>query len=114
MAERTPASSPLQRPTPPHRPVLDVADDRSSLALLEARTGVAVAHRRLGRGTHVVTYTTTRDSEALVEHSAPWRHREAILATGSVSGEPLGEPSAELRAKLADSRVRPFTPFLSM
>jgi hypothetical protein len=39
---------------------------------------------------------------------------EAILATGSVSGEVLGEPSAELRAKLADSPVRLFTPFQSM
>ena len=39
---------------------------------------------------------------------------EAILATGSVSGELLGEPSAELRAKMADSAVRLFTPFRSM
>jgi hypothetical protein len=38
----------------------------------------------------------------------------AILATGSVSGELFGEPSAELRAKMADSEVRLFTPFLSM
>jgi hypothetical protein len=30
------------------------------------------------------------------------------------SGELLGEPSAELRAKMADSEVRLFTPFLSM
>jgi len=39
---------------------------------------------------------------------------EAILATGSVSGELLGEPSAELRARMADSAVRLFTPFRSM
>jgi hypothetical protein len=39
---------------------------------------------------------------------------EAIVATGSVSGELLGEPSAELRAKLAESEVRLFTPFQSM
>ena len=39
---------------------------------------------------------------------------EAIIATGSVSGELLGEPSAELRTKLADSVVRLFTPFQSM
>jgi len=39
---------------------------------------------------------------------------EAILATGSVSGELVGEPSAELRAKMADSEVRLFTPFQSM
>jgi hypothetical protein len=39
---------------------------------------------------------------------------EAILATGSVSGELIGEPSAELGAKLADGPVRLFTPFQSM
>jgi len=56
-----------------------------------------------------------RDSEALIEHTANLGDiGEAILATGSVSGELLGEPSAELRAKLADSPVRLFTPFLSM
>jgi len=36
---------------------------------------------------------------------------EAILATGSVSGVLLGEPSAELRANKAVSEVRLFTPF---
>jgi quinol monooxygenase YgiN len=57
-----------------------------------------------------------RDSEALIEHSAHIGGdlMAAILATGSVSGELLGEPSAELRAKMADSEVRLFTPFLSM
>ena len=56
-----------------------------------------------------------RDSDALIEHAANLGDlMGAILATGSVSGELLGEPSAELRAKLADSPVRLFTPFLSM
>jgi len=56
-----------------------------------------------------------RDSEALIEHLAHLGDiGEAVLATGSVSGELLGEPSAELRANLADSPVRLFTPFLSM
>ena len=56
-----------------------------------------------------------RDSEALIEHSAHLGDlMEPIIATGSVSGELLGEPSAELRAKLADSAVRLFTPFRSM
>ena len=56
-----------------------------------------------------------RDSEALIEHGAHLADLvEAILATGSVSGELLGEPGAELRAKLADSVVRLFTPYLSM
>jgi hypothetical protein len=39
---------------------------------------------------------------------------EAIVATGSVSGELLGGPSAELRANLADSPVGLFAPFQSM
>jgi hypothetical protein len=39
--------------------------------------------------------------------------RGAILATGFVSSELLGEPGAELSAKLADGPVRLFTPFLS-
>jgi quinol monooxygenase YgiN len=56
-----------------------------------------------------------RDSEALIEHLANLGDLgEAILTTGSVSGELLGEPSAELRAYLAGSPVRIFTPFLSM
>jgi quinol monooxygenase YgiN len=53
-----------------------------------------------------------RDSEALIEHAAHLGDlTAAILATGSVSGELLGEPSAELRANLADSVVRLFTPW---
>jgi hypothetical protein len=56
-----------------------------------------------------------RDSEALIEHSAHLGDLgEAVLATGSVSGELLGTVSAELRAKLTDSPVRLFTPFLAM
>ena len=56
-----------------------------------------------------------KDSEALLEHLANLGDiGEAILATGSVSGELLGEPSAELRANLAGSPVRLFTPYQSM
>jgi quinol monooxygenase YgiN len=57
-----------------------------------------------------------RDSEALTEHFANLGDLgAAILATGSVSGELLGEPSAALREKLAGSEVPVlFTPFLSM
>ena len=56
-----------------------------------------------------------RDSEALIEHAAHIGDlMEAIVATGTVSGELLGMPSAELRANLADSPVRLFTPFHSM
>ena len=55
------------------------------------------------------------DSEALIAHLANLGDiGQAMLATASVSGELLGEPSAELRANLAGSPVRLFTPFLSM
>ena len=56
-----------------------------------------------------------RDSEALIEHAAHLGDLgEAIFATGWVSGELLGEPSAELRAKMVGSGVRLFTPYQSM
>jgi quinol monooxygenase YgiN len=56
-----------------------------------------------------------RDSEALIEHGANLGDLfAAILATGSFSGEVIGEPSAELRANLADGPVRIFRPYLSM
>jgi quinol monooxygenase YgiN len=56
-----------------------------------------------------------RDSDALIEHLEHIGDlMEAIVATGSVSGELLGGPSAALRANLADSPVRLFTPFQSM
>jgi quinol monooxygenase YgiN len=56
-----------------------------------------------------------RDSETLIEHAAHLGDlTEAILATGYVSGELLGEPSAGLRANMAGSEVRLFTPYQSM
>jgi quinol monooxygenase YgiN len=56
-----------------------------------------------------------RDSEALIEHATNLGELgEAIPATGLVSSELLGDPSAGLRATLAGSPVRLFTPFLSM
>jgi hypothetical protein len=56
-----------------------------------------------------------RDSEALIEQAANLGDlMEASPATGSVTGELLGEVSAQLRANLADSPVRLFTPFQSM
>ena len=58
-----------------------------------------------------------RDSAALVEHAANLGDlSDAILAIVTVvHGEILGEPSAELRAKLAGSEVPVvFTPYLSM
>jgi quinol monooxygenase YgiN len=58
-----------------------------------------------------------RDSEAAIEHAANLGELSAsILAIVSVvHGELLGEPSAELRANLADSEVpQLFTPYDSM
>ncbi len=58
-----------------------------------------------------------RDSEAAMEHAANLADLSAaVLATVSVvHGEILGEPSAELRAKLAGSEVPVlFTPYQSM
>ncbi len=58
-----------------------------------------------------------RDSEAAIEHAANLADLSAaVLATVSVvHGELLGEPSAELRAKLADSEVpQLFTLYESM
>ena len=56
-----------------------------------------------------------RDSEALIEHGAHLGElAAAILATGSVTGVCLGEPSAELIAQLAGSGVQLFTPYLSL
>jgi hypothetical protein len=56
-----------------------------------------------------------QDSSALMEHAQHVGHLvEAILATGWVSSEMLGEPSAEVRATIADGEVRLFTPFLSL
>ena len=58
-----------------------------------------------------------RDSEAAMQHAANLGDlTAAVLATVSVvHGELLGEPSAELRAKLAGSEVPAlFTPYESM
>jgi quinol monooxygenase YgiN len=58
-----------------------------------------------------------RDSEAAIEHAANLGDlAEAVLATVTVvHGEVLGEPSADLRAKLVASEVpQLFTLFLSI
>jgi quinol monooxygenase YgiN len=58
-----------------------------------------------------------RDSEAAMEHAANLGHLfDAVLSTVSVvHGELLGEPNAELRARLAGSDVPVlFTPYRSM
>ena len=56
-----------------------------------------------------------RDSDALIQHGANLAHlMDAILATGSVEGELLGEPSAELRANMAGGTVGVFTLYQSL
>lgn len=57
-----------------------------------------------------------RDSDALIEHLANIGDdlMAAIMTTGSVDGETLGEPSARLRAMMEGTPVRLFTPFLSL
>ena len=62
-----------------------------------------------------IVHERYKDSEALIEHAGHLGDlNEAIVATGFVSGELLGEPSAELRARMADSEVRLFTSYQSM
>jgi antibiotic biosynthesis monooxygenase len=57
-----------------------------------------------------IVHERYRDSDALIEHAAHLGDlTEALFATGSVSSALLGEPSAELRAKMADSEVRLFS-----
>ena len=55
------------------------------------------------------------DSDALIQHSEHLAHlMEATTATGTCSGELLGEPSPELRAKVEGSPVVLFAPWVRM
>ena len=54
-------------------------------------------------------------SEALLEHGANMSEiSAAVLETGTVEGELLGDPSPELRAKLTGPEPELFTPYLSL
>jgi quinol monooxygenase YgiN len=65
--------------------------------------------------TECIVLERYRDSEALIEHMANLGDLgQAILATGTVTGELLGQPSAALAAGLAEGPVRLFRPFASM
>lgn len=56
-----------------------------------------------------------KDSAALMEHLANNSDvAKEIFLTGSVEGELLGEPSAELKSMLADAPVGLFARFLSL
>jgi quinol monooxygenase YgiN len=60
--------------------------------------------------TECIVLERFRDSDALILHSqnmAPFT--EAIMATGTVSGELLGDVSEQLRAQMAGSPVGLFT-----
>jgi len=70
-----------------------------------------------GDQTECMVVERYRDSDAAIEHAANLGYLfPAVLATVSVvHGELLGEPSADLRAKLAGSEVPVlFTPYRSM
>jgi hypothetical protein len=56
------------------------------------------------------------DSDALIQHGENLAHLiDAIVATGSVSGELLGEPSTELQARFTrGGPVQLFTPWATM
>lgn len=57
-----------------------------------------------------------RDSQALLEHGRHLEHlMEPIIATGTVHGELLGDPSPELLARFsADGPVQLFFPYMSL
>ena len=66
--------------------------------------------------TECIVIERFRDSDSLIRHGENLAHlMDAILATGSASGELLGEPSAELRARFADDGpVQLFRPWSRM
>ena len=66
--------------------------------------------------TECIVIERFRDSDALIQHGENLAHlMDAILATGSVSGELLGELSTELRARFTrGGPVQLFTPWATM
>ena len=66
--------------------------------------------------TECIVIERFRDSDALIQHGENLAHlMDAIVATGSVSGELLGEPSPELRARFpSGGPVQLFTPWATM
>ncbi len=66
--------------------------------------------------TECIVIERFRDADALIQHGENLAHlMDAIIATGSVSGELLGELSPELRARFAeDGPVQLFTPWATM
>ena len=66
--------------------------------------------------TEAIVIERYKDSEAAIEHNRNIGEEmmNAVLATGTVYGELLGNITPELKAKLEGSPVQPFTTFLSM
>ena len=65
--------------------------------------------------TEAVVIERFASSEALLEHGANMSEiSPAVLATATVEGELLGEPNAELRAKLTGPEPELFTPYLTL
>ena len=66
--------------------------------------------------TECIVIERFRDSEALIQHGENLAHlMDAIIATGSVFGELLGEPERELRAQFTGGGpVQLFTPWATM
>ena len=66
--------------------------------------------------TECIVIERFRDADALIQHGENLAHlMDAIIATGSASGELLGEPSAELRARfVGGGPVQLFRPWATM
>ena len=66
--------------------------------------------------TECIVIERFRDSDALIQHGENLAHlMDAIIATGSVSGELLGDLSPELRSRFSDDGpVQLFTPWVRM
>ena len=65
--------------------------------------------------TEAVVIERFTSSEALLEHGANMSEiSPAVLETGAVEGELLGEPNAELRAKLTGPEPQLYTPWMNL
>ena len=66
--------------------------------------------------TECIVLERFRDSDALIEHGEHLAHlMDAIIATGQVHGELLGEPSPELRSRFEPGGpVQLFSPWMAL
>ena len=66
--------------------------------------------------TEAIVHEVYRDSASLMEHAEHLGDEltAAVMATGTVVGELLGDPTPELRARIVHSDVALFTPWLSI